>query len=383
MSASQVVYLDHAATTPLAEEVFSAMKPYFADKFGNPSSLHSLGLAAAQAVRSARERVAAVLHCRPNEIIFTSGGSEADNLALKGLAEARDFKGHIITSAIEHHAVLDTAAYLESAGVAVTYVGVDSAGRVNPKDIIKAIRPDTFLASIMYANNEIGAIEPIAEIGKEVRRRKIIMHTDAVQAPMLLPLKVDKLHVDMLSLSAHKFYGPKGIGLLYARRGIKLAPQIIGGGQENKRRAGTENVPGIAGLAAALSRAEKNRSQTAARLEKLRDWLINKISREIPQAILTGPRQGRLANNVSFCFPALEGELLVLRLAERGFACSSGSACTTGSLEPSHVLLACGLDRRTALGSLRLSLGQGTNKRDLESFCRVLQEEADKLSLRA
>lgn len=373
------VYLDHAATTPLDPAVLEIMLPYFSDKFGNPSSIHHIGHEAAQALLKAREQVAQILRCKPNEIIFTSGGTESDNLVLKGLAEARNFTGHIITSAIEHHAISDTAKYLQTRGVAVTFVAVDEFGRVNPDDVIKAIRDDTWLVSIMYANNEIGTIQPIAEIGKEVQRRKIAMHTDAVQVPGLLPLDVEKLHVDLLSLSGHKFYGPKGIGVLYRRQGIPLVHQQLGGGQEFKMRASTENVPGIIGLAAALHRAEEKREHESHRLSVIRDWLMQEIKQSIPTAILTGHPSERLAGNVSFCFPGLEGEALVMRLSEHGFDCSSGSACTSGNLDPSAVLLACGLEPKAAIGSLRISLGKSSTKDKLGPLVGLLKAEVEKL----
>lgn len=354
------------------------MRPYFSEQFGNPSSIYQNGIEAARAVKQAREKVAAVLGCRLNEIIFTSGGTEADNLALIGAAAAHQFRGHIIVSAIEHHAILSVAEHLKESGTAVTAVKVDKYGLVNPRSVLAAVRKDTFLVSIMYANNEIGAIQPIAEIGKVAQKRGIIMHTDAAQAAGLLPLTADKLHVDLMSLAAHKFYGPKGIGVLYCRRGTALTPQIWGGGQEFKMRSGTENVAGIVGMSQALVRAERNREREVRRLTKLRDWLMAAAQKQIPAAVLTGHPTKRLANNVSFCFPGFEGEFLVARLSELGFECSSGSACATGNLEPSHVLLACGLDNETALGSLRITLGKGTTKRGLERFVKVLRAVAQK-----
>ncbi len=378
--AKERVYLDHAATTPLDSEVFSAMEPYFSVDFGNPSSIHQTGHRAKMAITRSREQIASVLNCRPNEIIFTSGGTESDNLALKGVAEARGFRGHLITSAIEHHAVLDTAQYLEKRGVEVTFVGVDRQGRVNPRDVLAAMRNDTFLISIMYANNEIGTLEPVSEIGKEAQRRNIAMHTDAVQAAGMLTLDVEKLHVDMLSLSGHKFYGPKGVGVLYARKGIEFLPQQLGGGQELKRRASTENVPAIIGLAEALVRAEKKRDAEASRLSELRGWLIAEVSERIAGVVVTGHAAERLPGSVSFCFPGLEGEALVMRLSERGFDCSSGSACTSGDLDPSPVLLACGFDRKTAIGSLRVTLGTSTTQEALGRFVDALREEAGKLA---
>ena len=358
------------------------MQPYLTTKFGNPSSLHSFGEQARQAIDEARQKVAKVLGCREKEIIFTASGTEADNLALKGIAEAGNFRGHLITSVIEHPAVLETARYLEDRGVKVAYIEVDKFGCVNPQDVLKAVRDDTFLVSVMYANNEIGTIQPIAEIAKSVKRKNkaILIHTDAVQAPGLLPLSVDKLGVDLLSLSAHKFYGPKGAGILYKRQGVNLAPQILGGGQEFGWRSGTENVAGIVGSAMALSKAENQRQKEVPRLSKLRDFLIASVKKAIPEAVLTGHPNKRLPNNASFCFPGLEGEALVFRLSERGFSCSSGSACSTGKFEASRVLLALGLDKNLALGSLRISLGRTTKLADLTRFIKILREEVEKLS---
>jgi cysteine desulfurase len=374
------IYLDYAATTLLDLQVQSVMQEYREDHFANASSKHLSGYKASLAVKKARSKVANVLNCQPNEIIFTSGGTESNNLALKGAAEACSFKGHIITSAIEHHSVLETANYLEKRGVKVTIIDVDEQGIVNPNHIKKAIQDDTFLVSIMYANNEIGSIQKINKIGKLVQSKDILMHADAVQAPGLLPLNVNKLHVDMFSISSHKFYGPKGVGVLYAKKETKLAAQMHGGGQEKGLRSGTENVPGIVGLAEALDRANNNQDCEVLRLSKLSDWLINEIKHKIPNAVLTGHPKERLANNISFCFPSAEGESLVMRLSERGFEISSGSACATGDLVPSHVLLACGIDKNTAKGSLRVTLGKSTTKRDLEKFAQVLAEEVEKLN---
>lgn len=376
------VYLDHAATTPLSTEAFNAMKPYLTDKFGNASSLHVLGIEAKKTLMKSREQVAGVLGCRDKEIVFTASGTEANNLTIKGVAEHNNYKGHIITSNIEHHAVLETVQYLETQGVVVTYLPVDRSGLVSSSDLVRALRHDTFLVSIMYANNEIGAVQPIAEIGSLIKKRQpnTLFHVDAVQAPGLLELNVEKLRCDLLSLSGHKFYGPKGAGVLYVRRGTELVPQIFGGGQEQGLRSGTENIPGIVGLAAALVNAEKNRPREVIRLTKLRNWLVSAISEKIPQAVFTGHPSERLANNISFCFPGLEGEALVMRLSERGFACSAGSACATGSFEASHVLLALGISRDTALGSLRVSLGKATRLADLEAFLLVLMEEVEKMS---
>ncbi|MBI1961418.1 MAG: cysteine desulfurase [Parcubacteria group bacterium] len=373
------VYLDHAAATPLDGAVFSAMRPYFSKQFANPSSIHAPGKEAAKALSEARKRVAGVLACNPDEIIFTSGGTESNNLALVGIAEAHNFKGHIITSAIEHASVLEVMEYFKTRGVSVTVVGVDEYGRVNPRDVKAAIRDDTFLVSIMYANNEIGTIQSIAKIGSAVQKQEILMHTDAVQAPGLLPLNVNKLHVGLMSFSSHKFYGPKGAGILYAKRGTQVMPQLRGGGQERGRRSSTENIPGIVGAATAFARAESHREKEASRLSKLRNWIIKEAIFRIPDALLTGHPRERLPNSASFCFPGVSGEHLVMRLSERGFDCSSGSACSEGALEPSHVLLACGLDKNAAKGSLRITLGASTTQAQLARFALVLQEEIKKL----
>lgn len=375
------VYLDHAATTPLSTEAFNAMKPYLTDKFGNASSLHALGIEAKKALLKSHEQVAGVLGCRDKEVIFTGSGTEANNLAIKGAAEQNNYKGHVVTSNIEHHAVLETMQYLEAQGVSITYLPVDRSGLVSTSDLIRALRHDTFLVSIMYANNEIGTIQPIAEIGGLIKKRQpnVLFHVDAVQAPGLLELNVEKLRCDLLALSGHKFYGPKGTGILYVRRGTELVPQIFGGGQEQGLRSGTANIPGIVGLATALVNADKSRPREVIRLTKLRNWLASSISEAIPQSVFTGHPSARLANNISFCFPGLEGEALVMRLSERGFACSAGSACATGSFEASHVLLALGISRDAALGSLRVSLGKATKLADLEAFLPVLIQEVEKL----
>ena len=374
------IYLDSSATTPLSDEVFLAMKPYFSDNFANASSIHQSGYKARQALAMARKSVAKILGCQADEIIFTSGGSESNNLALRAVAEAKIFKGHIITSSIEHHSVLDTIKHLEKGGVSVTYLKPDKFGIISPKQVKKAIRKNTFLISIMQANNEIGAIQPISEIGNIAQKAGILMHTDSVQVPGALSLNVNQLHVNLLSLSAHKFYGPKGVGVLYVRRGTKLAPQILGGGQERGLRSGTENLPAIIGLAKALELAEQSRKKESARLFKLKDWLISAIKKQIPLAILTGHEKLRLPGLASFIFPGVEGEMLVLRLSEKGYDCSTGSACATGNLEPSHVLLALGFDKNSVKGSLRISLGKDTKKSDLVKFVKTLKLEAGKLS---
>ena len=365
----RIVYLDHAATTPLDPQVLEAMLPYFIQHPGNPSSIHQLGRAALQAVDDAREQVALILGCSRRELIFTGGGSESINLALKGVALARRAAGqgaHIITSAIEHHAVLHAAEYLERLGFELTILPVDSCGLVNPDDLRAALRPDTALVSIMYANNEIGVIQPIAELGAICREAGVPFHTDAVQAAGALPLDVEALNVDLMSLTAHKFYGPKGVGLLYVRRGVPLQPQINGGAQERRRRAGTENVPGIVGLATALALAESRRPAEVARLRALRDRLIDGVLARIPLTWLNGDRERRLPGNVNLGFACVEGESVLLLLDQAGICASSGSACTSGSLEPSHVLLALGLDAEAANGSLRFSLGHSITEEDID-----------------
>jgi cysteine desulfurase len=371
----RVIYLDHAATTPLDQRVLTAMLPYLSDQPGNPSSIHQLGRAALQALDDARESVALILGCTRKEIIFTGGGSESNNLALKGVALAQRQRGkgsHIIVSAIEHHAVLHAAEYLEQFGFEATLLPVDAAGLVRPDDLRAALRPDTALVSVMYANNEVGTVQPIAELGAICRERGVPFHTDAVQAPGMLPLDVAALNVDLLSLTAHKFYGPKGVGLLYARHGVPLLPQINGGGQERRRRAGTENVPGIVGLAAALTIAEERRPSHTARLRDLRDRLIDGALASIPRSWLNGDRERRLPNNANLGFDCVESESVLLLLDQQGICASSGSACSSGSLEPSHVLTAMGLSHEAANGSVRFSLGQGTGEADIDAVVAAL-----------
>lgn len=363
--------MDHAATTPVRPEVWEAMLPYFSTEFGNPSSVYSWGRSARKALDSARDKVAALLGASASEIVFTSGGSEGANLAIKGVAWADQNKGkHIITSAIEHHAVLDTVLWLETQGFEVTILPVDEYGLVDPAQVEAALRPDTILVSIMHANNEVGTIQPISEIGALVRARGVRFHTDAVQTAGALDLNVDALNVDLLSISAHKFYGPKGVGALYVRKGVRLHPLIHGGGQEKRRRAGTENVAGIVGLAKAFELAQEEREAESARLQKLRDRLIEGLL-QIPHTRVNGSLERRLPNNVSVCFEFIEGESLLLNLDLRGIAASSGSACTSGSLDPSHVLLAMGLSHEIAHGSLRLTLGRENTEADVDF---VLQE---------
>ncbi len=367
------IYMDNAATTAICPEALAAMLPCFGDHFGNASSIHGTGRDARKVLEDARRRVADILGAKPAEIYFTSGGSESDNWAIKGAAFANRKKGnHIITSQIEHHAVLHTCEWLEKQGFEVTYLPVDEFGLVNPRDVEAAITDKTILISIMAANNEIGTIEPIPEIGKIAREHKIIFHCDAVQAVGAIPVDVDSWHVDMLSLSGHKFHGPKGVGALYIRTGTKVEQFMHGGAQERGRRASTENVPGIAGLAAALEKAAANMEENGVRLTGLRDKLISGILEAIPYARLNGHPLQRLPGNVNVSIQYIEGEALLLRLDLAGIAASSGSACTSGSLDPSHVLLAIGLPHEVAHGSLRLSLTDGNTEEEVDEVLRVL-----------
>jgi|YNPNPStandDraft_1061719.scaffolds.fasta_scaffold78880_1 cysteine desulfurase len=381
--AQEIIYLDHAATTPVDPRVVEAMLPYWTEQYGNPSSIYSLGRAAARAMEAARETVAGILHCEPREVIFTSCGTESDNLAIRGVAFARRAAGkgnHIITSSIEHHAVGHTVEQLvKHFGFEATFLPVDRYGVVDPDEVRKAIRRDTVLISIMYANNEIGTIEPIAEIGAIAREHGIPFHTDAVQAGGALSLDVNALNVDLLSLSAHKFYGPKGVGVLYARRGVTFWPMQTGGGQERNRRAGTENVPYIVGLATALRLAYEELEEHNARLVRLRDRLIQGILESIPDSHLTGHPTNRLPNSASFVFRGIEGESILLNLDMEGICASSGSACTSASLEPSHVLLALGLPHEVAHGSLRLTLGRSNTEEQVDRVLEVLPGIVQKL----
>jgi cysteine desulfurase len=375
----RTIYLDHAATTALDRRVLDAMIPYFTTEFGNASSIYLLGRRAMQAIDSAREEVAEVLNCRPTEIIFTGGGSESDNLALKGLAFAAQKKGrHLLTTPIEHHAVLHTCRYLERFGFESTYLPVDSYGRVDPDEVARALTDQTLLVSVMYANNEVGTIEPIAEIGRVCRARKVLFHVDAVQAGGALPLDVAALNVDLMSLSAHKFYGPKGVGILYVRQGVRLLPQLQGGSQERGKRAGTENVAGIVGAAAALRLAYEELPVVEPRVRALRDRLIAGVL-QIPGSELTGHPAERLANNASFVFAGLEGESILLGLDLLGIAASTGSACTSGSVDPSHVLQALGFSSERARGSLRLTPGKETTTEDIATFLEALPAIIDRL----
>lgn len=367
----QRIYLDHAATTPVRPEVLDVMLPYFTNEFGNASGVYSWSRTAHQAMDKARDTVAQILGARPEEIVFTGSGSESDNLAIKGAAWANQHKGkHIITSSIEHFAVLETCQWLEKQGFEVTYLPVDSEGLIDPEQVKRALRPDTILVSIMHANNEVGTIQPISEVGALLKDTQVLFHTDAVQTAGVLDINVDELNVDLLTISAHKFYGPKGVGVLYVRRGTSITPLIHGGGHERRRRAGTENIAGIVGLAKALEISYDERDTENTRLQALRDKLIEGLT-AIPHSRLNGSQTKRLPNNVNMCFEFIEGESLLLNLDMKGVAASSGSACTSGSLDPSHVLLAMGLSHEIAHGSLRLTLGRDTTEADIDY---VLQE---------
>lgn len=364
---SKLIYLDNAATTSVKPEVFEAMKPYYLENYSNPSSVYSFAGEAKKAMEDARKVIADSLGAAATEIYFTGGGSESDNWVLKGVAEAYQSKGkHIITSRIEHHAILHTCEYLEKHGYEVTYLDVDENGLVTPEEVEKAIRPDTILISIMFANNEIGTIEPIAEIGKVAHEHGVLFHTDAVQAYAHVPINVQEMNIDMLSASGHKFHGPKGIGFLYMSNKVKIGPLIHGGSQERSRRAGTHNVPGIVGMAKAAELAHANMDQTIAKETSLRDHLIERLEKEIPYCRLNGDRVKRLPNNVNFCFRFIEGESLLILLDQNGICASSGSACTSGSLDPSHVLLAIGLPHEIAHGSLRLTLSEDNTMEEMD-----------------
>lgn len=374
----KIIYLDNAATTKTAPEVVEAMLPYFTEHYGNPSSIYSLGSESKKAVTEAREIIAEKLGCKTNEIYFTAGGSEADNWALKAAAEAYKTKGkHIITSKIEHHAILHTCEYLEKQGYEITYLDVDEKGIVDLDRLEKAIREDTILISVMFANNEIGTIEPIKEIGAIAKKHNVIFHTDAVQAFGQVPINVDEYNIDMLSASGHKLNGPKGIGFLYIRTGLKLRSFVHGGQQERGRRAGTENVPGIVGLGAAVKRAFSIMEEKTAKEKELRDYFIQKLETEIEHCWLNGDRENRLPNNVHFGFEFVEGESLLIKLDMAGICASSGSACTSGSLDPSHVLLAIGLPHERAHGSLRLTLSEETTKEDVDYTVSVIKETVE------
>ena len=361
------IYMDNAATTRMKKEVLDEMLPYLTEDYGNPSSVYSLGSKSKRAVEDAREKVAKVIGANKREIFFTGGGSEADNWAIKGVAYANSSKGnHIITTKIEHHAILHACEYLEKKGFDVTYLDVDEFGLVDLNQLKESITDETILISIMYANNEIGTIQPIKEIGEIAKENKIYFHTDAVQAMGNTEIDVNELNIDLLSMSAHKIYGPKGVGALYVRQGVKIDPLIIGGGQERNRRAGTENVPGLVGFGKAIELAYENMEEHNSKLTKLRDSLIRKIMDNISYTRLNGHPTKRLPGNVNICFEFIEGESLLLSLDMVGIAGSSGSACTSGSLDPSHVLLAIGLEHEIAHGSLRLSLGDFNSEEELD-----------------
>jgi cysteine desulfurase len=374
------IYFDHAATTPTRPEVVEAMLPYYQEKWGNPSSLHSSGREAAAGVDAAREQVALLLGALPEEIVFTGSGTEADNQALTGIGIAYERKGdHIVTSGIEHHAVLHTAEFLQKRGLKVTYLPVDSTGLVDPEDVGAAITDRTILVSIMHANNEIGTIQPIKAIGAICREREVLFHTDAVQTVGHLPIDVRGMNVDLLSLSAHKLYGPKGVGALFVRKGVRVAPLIHGGGHERGRRSSTENVAGIVGLGEACRLAGQEMEWEMGHNTGLRDRLIEGVLARVPDSMLTGHPRQRLPNNASFCARYVEGESILLSLDFEGISASSGSACTSGSLEASHVLLAIGLPHDVAHGSLRLSVGRGNTGEEVDRFLGVFPRIVERL----
>ena len=371
-----MIYLDNAATTKTAPEVVDAMLPYFSEYYGNASTIYSLGAESKKAMDHARQAIADSLGAKPEEIYFTAGGSESDNWALKATAEAYASKGkHIITTKIEHHAILHTCEYLEKRGFEITYLNVDRDGLISLDELKAAIRPDTILISVMFANNEIGTIEPIAEIGEIAKEHGVLFHTDAVQAYAQVPINVDEMHIDMLSASGHKLNGPKGIGFLYIRKGVKIRSFVHGGAQERSRRAGTENIPGIVGLGAAVERAMRIMDTKTRKEIELRDYLIGRLENEIPHCWLNGHRTKRLPNNINFSFLFIEGESMLIMLDMKGICASSGSACTSGSLDPSHVLLAIGLKHEEAHGSLRLTLSEESTKEEMD----IVAEEVKKI----
>jgi cysteine desulfurase len=374
------IYMDYAATTPTDQRVVEAMMPYFGEIYGNPSSLHGFGQEARAAMEEARAKIAAFLGAKPAEIVFTSGGTESDNFAIKGVAWANRKKGdHVITSAIEHHAVLETCRFLEKEGFRVTYLPVDEDGLVDPADVVKAITDRTILISIMHANNEIGTIQPIAEIGRIAKEKGICFHTDAVQTFGHLPFTVDELNIDLLSASAHKLYGPKGMGLLYIRKGTRITPLVHGGDQESGRRASTQNVPGIVGFGKAVELAAATLQEEVVRLTSLRDRFIQGIFERIDGIRLNGHPARRLPNNINLSVESIEGEGMILSLDMMGIACSTGSACSSSSLEPSHVLLAIGLPHELSHGSLRFSLGMYTKEGDIDAVLEALPQVVGRL----
>lgn len=376
----KIIYMDNAATTPVKPEVLDAMLPYFTEKFGNPSSIYSISSQNKKDITTARETIAKAINTDTANIYFTAGGSESDNWALKATAEAYANKGrHIITSKIEHHAILHTCDYLEKRGYEITYIDVDENGIVDLKQLEEAIRPDTILISIMFANNEIGTIEPIAEIGKIAKKHGVLFHTDAVQAFTQVPIDVEEMNIDMLSVSGHKINGPKGIGFLYIRKGVKIRSFVHGGAQERSRRAGTENVPGIIGLAKATEIAVGNMKERTAKEIEVRNHIIERVMNEIPYTRLNGDRERRLPNNINFSFRFIEGESMLIMLDSFGICASSGSACTSGALDPSHVLLAIGLPHEIAHGSLRLTISEDTTMEDADFVVDKLKGIVERL----
>ncbi len=382
----RINYLDHAATTPVRTEVLEKMLPYFSEKFGNPSSLYSLAGEARYGLDEAREITATVLGARPGEIVFTGGGSESNNLAIKGIANLRGIPGgHIVTTAIEHHAVIHPIEQLERQGFGVTYVGVDSNGRVDPYDIAQAIRPETFFVSAMMVNNEVGTIQDIPEIAAKSReaasklKADIFVHTDAVQAAGKLSLNVDEIGIDLMSLSGHKIYAPKGVGALYVRRGVEIDPLVAGGGQERQRRSGTENVASIVGFAEALRLIEGERLESRQRMHTLSDALIGEVLSRVPGSSFNGSQSNKVPEIINFSFNGVEGEPVLLGLDFKGIAASSGSACSSASLEPSHVLIAMGIDQTLAVGSIRISLGRDTSRQDITDVSNSLIEVLEQL----
>ena len=376
----KLIYLDNAATTKTAPEVVEAMLPYFTEMYGNPSSVYSFSQKSKEAITAGREKIAKTLGANPEEIYFTAGGSESDNWALKATAEAYKEKGnHIITTKIEHHAILHTGEWLEKHGFEVTYVDVDEFGKVKLDELEKAIRPTTILISVMFANNEIGTIQPIKEIGEIAKKHKVLFHTDAVQAYGHVPINVDECHIDMLSASGHKINGPKGIGIMYLRNGVQIESFVHGGAQERGKRAGTHNTPGIVGFGRATTLAKEKMEERTKKEVELRDYLIKRVLDEVPYTKLNGDKVKRLPNNINFSFRFIEGESLLIMLDQKGICASSGSACTSGSLDPSHVLLAIGLPHEIAHGSLRLTLSDETTKEEIDYTVEAIKTVVERL----